>query len=322
MAMNTNLSREELAELTFTIGAGQVVAPRTEVREYNFACPSRLSRGNLRALQMAYSSLDASWSSSLSSTLKSKASVQVNPNYETTCAAYVESMQSASVVFEIASGTTPVVMLIDIASPLAKSLADRMTGGTGRGGGHTHGVSPVEIGVLKCLMNHLLADMDKAWEPIAQMDFRIAAVHPSGYTGDLADDETLVVVGMIWNTGVAEGAVNIAIPVSSIDSMLGSLDPQCWMKSGEPATAVSRESISNLLEAVSIPVSVELGRTRVSMRDILSMEAGDIVRLETKANDPLQVKIGKKIRFEARPGLVGKRLAAQIEENLENDTDA
>jgi flagellar motor switch protein FliM len=60
------------------------------------------------------------------------------------------------------------------------------------------------------------------------------------------------------------------------------------------------------------------------VRDVLSLRAGDVVRLyNVKAGDPLTITIGGKGKFLCRPGVVGKKMAVQITKKMadfeEND---
>ena len=66
------------------------------------------------------------------------------------------------------------------------------------------------------------------------------------------------------------------------------------------------------LRQVSVPVKVELGKCEVTMRDVLNLEVGDIVRLDTQAGEELVLCIGDLAKFRCVPGAEGKALAVQI----------
>ena len=65
----------------------------------------------------------------------------------------------------------------------------------------------------------------------------------------------------------------------------------------------------NNIEAV---VGAELLRTTITVREFLGLSVGDIVPSELKINQPIGLYINKRRKYDARPGLSGKKRAVQI----------
>ena len=61
----------------------------------------------------------------------------------------------------------------------------------------------------------------------------------------------------------------------------------------------------------------------MSIRDVLSLRVGDVVRLsDIKIGDPISLSVGNKKKFYCQPGVVGKKMAVQITGKVENvDSD-
>ncbi len=59
-------------------------------------------------------------------------------------------------------------------------------------------------------------------------------------------------------------------------------------------------------------MSVELGKAELLVRELISLEKGDIIRLNRKENDLLDVYIGDKLKFKGTAGVVGKSLAIEL----------
>jgi flagellar motor switch protein FliM len=66
------------------------------------------------------------------------------------------------------------------------------------------------------------------------------------------------------------------------------------------------------LKQVSVPIIVELGQCEVAMRDVLNLEVGDIVKLDSQVGEELVLCIGSLPKFRCVPGAEGKSLAVQI----------
>jgi flagellar motor switch protein FliM len=72
----------------------------------------------------------------------------------------------------------------------------------------------------------------------------------------------------------------------------------------------------SMVDDITTPVVVELGKTRMSFADIQTMEFNDFIVLEQTIDRPLTVKVGKHTVLKGRPGTTsdGRHLAVQIVE--------
>jgi flagellar motor switch protein FliM len=63
----------------------------------------------------------------------------------------------------------------------------------------------------------------------------------------------------------------------------------------------------------------QIGIMELSMREVLSLRPGDLVRLpNTRITDEMVLKVGNKEKFMCRPGVVGNKVAVQITKKLED----
>jgi flagellar motor switch protein FliM len=67
------------------------------------------------------------------------------------------------------------------------------------------------------------------------------------------------------------------------------------------------------LATVDVNVVAEIGKINISVGDVLSLQAGDVICLyNTRVGDPYSLNIGNKRKFLCRPGVIGKKMAVQI----------
>jgi len=55
-----------------------------------------------------------------------------------------------------------------------------------------------------------------------------------------------------------------------------------------------------------------LGQASVTVRELLELEVGDVLPIDTKISDDLSMLIGLREKFKCKPGVVGNKLAVQI----------
>ncbi len=68
----------------------------------------------------------------------------------------------------------------------------------------------------------------------------------------------------------------------------------------------------NMLLDVPLPIMVQLGQTRMSVRDLLNLKKGKLVQLKRMAGEPIDVFIDGKILAKGEITVVDDRLAVRI----------
>ena len=84
-------------------------------------------------------------------------------------------------------------------------------------------------------------------------------------------------------------------------------------------TVIKRTILLGALATVAVTMISEVGALDITVRDVLALRTGDIIRLDNvRVNDPIVLKIGDRRKFLCRPGVVGNKLAVQVIKKLED----
>jgi flagellar motor switch protein FliM len=127
------------------------------------------------------------------------------------------------------------------------------------------------------------------FEPMLQMVYRVT---PSGVAGDQ------IVLAL------SSGVVSRAKPASN--NMMIKTQPK-------PA---DRARMEEALRFTDVQVVAVLGAQRSTVREVLGLRAGDVVRLENTPEEPLDVRVGHRPVFRGTPLVRRGNLAMQISEVL------
>lgn len=86
--------------------------------------------------------------------------------------------------------------------------------------------------------------------------------------------------------------------------------------------ALTEEQRSNLAMILDLPlkVTVELGRARVMIQDILQYGQGSVVELNKKAGDLLEVTVGNQLVAKGEVVVVNEKFAVRILEIVDEET--
>ena len=87
-------------------------------------------------------------------------------------------------------------------------------------------------------------------------------------------------------------------------------------KAPQPEGKGERASIENLrvLENIEVRMTVEVGRTEITIRDLLRLSEGSVVELDRLAGDPLDILINGTMIARGEVVMVGERFGVRFGE--------
>lgn len=80
-----------------------------------------------------------------------------------------------------------------------------------------------------------------------------------------------------------------------------------------PVSPAPKSEIEAVVRSMSVDVTVVLGRADLTMRDLSSLTAGDVVVFDQKVNEPLDGLVCGARKFRVWPGVVGDRAAVVVD---------
>jgi flagellar motor switch protein FliN len=76
--------------------------------------------------------------------------------------------------------------------------------------------------------------------------------------------------------------------------------------------ATNQPNTINMLLDVSIPIAVQLGQTKMTVRELLKMKKGQVVKLNSMAGETVDVFISKKMLAKGEITVVGDKMAVRV----------
>ncbi len=128
------------------------------------------------------------------------------------------------------------------------------------------------------------------------------------------------IVTMNVTIGDVEGLMNVCIPYSCVESVVDKLNTKFWYSTMQASNNDSyREVIESTLSRAKIPVRAVLGKSIVSVNDFINLQMGDIIRLNSKVDEELDVYVGSIKKFKALPGAAGDSYAVRVVSIIEEE---
>jgi flagellar motor switch protein FliM len=85
---------------------------------------------------------------------------------------------------------------------------------------------------------------------------------------------------------------------------------------------MTEEDIAQLVrnvERAEVEVEVELGKTIVSLRDLIALQVGDLVVFDKLTTQPLTAMVNDREKFKVFPGTYRDKLAVQVSDIIESE---
>ena len=119
----------------------------------------------------------------------------------------------------------------------------------------------------------------------------------------IAPSDMVAIISLSVKIGDAEGFMNVCLPYFTLEDVMDKLNTKYWFSTMQKDDNVDyEEHLEVLIKKIDVPIKAILGRSQVSVNDFLSLQAGDIIRLDTKVDSEMDVFVGNIRKFKALPG--------------------
>jgi len=202
--------------------------------------------------------------------------------------------------------------LLAIEGSLVFFLIDCMFGGTGKGSiKQEREFTLLEQRVMRKFAGDVLKDLEKAWEFVQPMNISIGKSETKQQFVRLVSPNDLVIVVMTA-VSLDEFSANmlLCIPYLLLEPIREKLSFKN-MRDIELGNTWT-EQLKGLLNESEVTITAELGRSSHTVGNILDLNKGDVIMLDTGPQDLIPVMVEKVPKFFGNAGIVAGNRAVQI----------
>ena len=126
-------------------------------------------------------------------------------------------------------------------------------------------------------------------------------------------NEMTSIVTMSIKIGEVEGLMNVCIPYAVLEPVIDKVNTKYWYStSAATGDGTYRDYLEESLQRAQIPVRAIMGRSAISVNDFIHLQPGDIIKVNTRLEDELDVYVGNIKKFSAIPGAYEDSYAVKI----------
>jgi len=297
------------------VGSGDVQHRERNVADYDFRKPNRFSRDQLRVLQYTHKNAAQQMSSNLSSALRIGVEAQLVSIGQLTYEAFINSLADPICLNVVTLDPLEHRGVLTVDLPLAFAMMERMLGGPGETPETIRPLSQLEEGIVAQAVELVLVDLRECWQNVAPLALKVESRETSpGFVSVVPGPEIVLLITFSLGGQLASGEVKLCIPYVSIEPVMGKLGTEHMGIRDNQAGENDREFIETHLGEAPVEFSAMLGTTDISIGELLSLEAGHVIALDSKAEEPIRCEIEREVKFLASPGRVGRKNGVCIEQ--------
>lgn len=324
------LSQNEIDQLLSALTSGSVDADelkqeetKKRVRVYDFRRPNKFSKDQIHTLQVIYENYARSLGTYLSAQLRSPVQVEVLSVEQTTYDEFIRSIPNPTILNIFSLYPLEGNAIMEMNPNLGFAMLDRLLGGLGHAPEKIRAITEIEQTIVERIGQRMLDYLQEPWGSIIEIEPVLERVETNPqFTQLVSPAEIMIIVSLETRMGDLLGMINICIPFLVLEPIIDKLSVHFYYaQSSKQLSAENSDAIRNKLENTYVPVKILLGRTVITVKDLLELSIGDVIPLNKNIYEELDVVIGQRTKFLGKPGIYGNKYSVQISQIIKEGNE-
>ncbi|MBE3518690.1 MAG: flagellar motor switch protein FliM [Firmicutes bacterium] len=320
------LSQKEIEELIKSLmpkpeAAGGAYVAKPRLRVYDFRRPDKFSRDHLRGMQLIYDNFSRQLTAFLSTFFRKAVHTTVSLVDQITYGEFSSGLSDPCCVVAAQWKPLPSTVLMSMGPEMAIAMVDRLLGGEGKLGIRARQLTDIEMTIFRKVAGAMFDLFAQVVEDlgIGKYSISVSAIetNPLFIQQAMAPNEIVLSVSVQLSFGGESGTLEFVTPYVTLEPILPKISQRQWFAryQTEELSGDSGQALEAFKD-VEIPLSIRLGEALLTVKEVLSLEPGDVIELDTVPGKEAVVYILGEPRFRAKVGRVKNHLAVKIVERI------
>lgn len=320
------LSQSEIDALLSAISSGEMDAEELKkeeeeqkVRVYDFKRALRFSKDQIRSISRIHENYARLLTTFYSGQLRTYVNISVASVDQIPYEEFIRSIPKMTILNVYSVEPLEGRILMEVNPNIAYTMMDRLLGGKANSEIQAEDLTEIETTIMSQMFEKAIINLEEAWATIIDIEpiLEEFEVNPQ-FLQMVSPNETVVVVSFNTQIGDVSGMINICIPHIVLEPIIPKLSVHYWMETTTKERDPEKyELLSEHIRKVNVEAKALLGKSTITVHELLQLKQNDIISLNQKINDPLTVVINDEPKMKAQVGMVNKTVAVQVLENLE-----
>ncbi len=278
--------------------------------------PNRLSREQIRSLERHFESAGKMLSATISDRLRLETRCDCVAVEQVRFQTWLEQLPQPAAIYVLRMEPMTTPVLFSATTGLLYGAVDRILGGSGKVGRLPKDFTQAEYIVADALIGPCLDRIVESLHEIVPLRWSMENRFCNPSMAQILPSQDVVLSVYFQAAGDhLIGDLRLVVPFAGLEPFLPRLvsDAARWIEPG-----AMRETVARNVRQMPIDLSVELGGTRIRLSQLMALQPGDVVPLDTRVGEPAVVPVQGRAKFRGHIGRIGNRLAVQVADVMEN----
>lgn len=288
------------------------------VVQYDLANQDRIIRGRMPTLDIIHDRFIRLFRVTLSNALRKMANLSVNSTGPLKFSEFMNSLPLPSCLNILRLDPLRGAAVMVIESKLLYALVDSFFGGNDVPYTKIEGkdFTQIEIKIARRVVLSAIDDLEKAWEPVypLKIGYSRTEINPQ-FVAVVPPSDVVIATTFDVELEKVSGTIKIVIPYSTLEPIKSKLSVGFQSEQLE-VDFIWINRVKEQIMQTTANIVVKLGEASIQVRDLLNLEVGDIIQLDTDATMPLNVLVEGIPKFKGIPGLLRGNRALRVTESM------
>jgi flagellar motor switch protein FliM len=325
--MNQVLTQDEINSLLRGLSEGEVDAPANQApvdtkasnaRRFDLANQERIIRGRMPTMELIHDRFARQFRNAISKFLGRTCFANVGAIETVKFGLFMKKLPLPSSLHIFRMPPMSGYALMVVSAPLVFGIIDSLFGGSGQGRVKIEGreYTPIEIRLIGKVVLTALDVLKDAWAPIHPVEFvyvrsefnplAIAIVPPT---------DVVIIVTIEIELEQDSATLTLCTPYSTIEPLRSKLATGFQSTRLEVDTGVAKRLETNVLRTTA-NVSVQLAQGTIKAKDLIKLQKGDILSLESNPSDEARILVEGSPKFYGYVGSFRGNRAVRITRSI------
>ncbi len=321
------LSQEEIDALLSNVSGdaegGAELEQKQKISVYDFKHPNLVSKEQMRLLETIHEGVCRNFGVFLSAQLRMIVEMNLLAIDQIMYSEFVMSIAPPSSIYVCEADNPHSQFVLEINPQLSIFIVERLFGGQGGSVSEVRPISVIEQRVMRRVVERIAFELSKNWQQAASFNTSIARFESNPeFVQIVPSSEPVVVVSMEIKIHGNSSLMNICYPYMWISNIVSTPEVQEKILFGaKESTEEEKNIIEYNIKNTALPLRIILGKSNVTVKDFLDLRQGDVIALDKRTDQPLEIFAQNKHLFHAVAGIRSRRYAIRIVSKVKGEED-
>jgi flagellar motor switch protein FliM len=286
-----------------------------KIQAYNFWSPDRFSKDQMRAVELVHEDLAERLTTTLPTFLRTNVKPRMVHTEQGRFHDFINDLSPSTLYHLITMAPLPSQMVLTISPNVCFMILEQLLGGKIEQKIVERPLTDIDQSLLRGLIENMLNDIKASWSKVVSIEPTLedSTTNQHWVQMFLGNERVMLITFEVAIQNVS-GTMNIYIPFSTLKPIGNDLNPHVWI-SGKKEQITDLEARATIMDNVSrtyVPVTVNLGKAILTLREIVELGLNDVIPLNTRIDQDLEVSIAGQNKFYGRIGRINNKLAIRV----------